>query len=221
MEKFDRLQAVLWDMDGVLIDSRAAHYNAFLEAFEKYGVDVKSEEYHDVFGMPNDQIIQLMTGGSLAPELVAEIDREKDVCFRDIFASQAKLTEGVQEWLGEFKNNGIRQAVASSGSRENIRSVLEALQIQSYFSAIASGDECPGKPDPAVFLAAARKLNVEAHHCLVIEDSLVGVQAASAAGIRCVAITTSYPRELLSGASMVIEEFSESNLKLIQNEFNF
>ncbi len=199
-------------MDGVLIDSHYAHFLSFEQAFEKFGIDFKKDEYSKMFGMPNDRMIQRMTDTPLDSSKITAIDREKDLRFREIFTSQAHLMNGVESWLIDFRENGIRQAVASSGSRENIRSVLEALNIRFYFDATTSGDECPGKPDPAVFLTAARKLGVAPDDCLVIEDSLVGIKAAAAAGIPCVAITTSYPAEQLAGASMVIDQFTKENL---------
>ena len=219
MQKFDRLQAVLWDMDGVLIDSHYAHFLSFEKAFEKFGIDFKKNEYAGMFGMANHHMIQRMTDTPLTDAVIEQVDREKDVFFRESCASEIRITEGVVGWLEEFRKNGIRQAVASSGSYENMRSILDLLHLLPYFDAMTSGDECPPKPDPDVFLAAARKLGVAPENCLVVEDSLVGVRAAAAAGIPCVAITTSYPRESLMGASMVIDEFSVENLNKIKKQY--
>jgi beta-phosphoglucomutase len=220
MLKYDRLQAVLWDMDGVLIDSHYAHFLSFEKAFEKFGIDFKKKEYASMFGMANNHMIQRMTDTPLTDTVIKQIDREKDVFFRESFASEIRIIQGVVGWLEEFRKNGIRQAVASSGSYENMRSILDSLHLLSYFDAMSSGDECPPKPAPGVFLAAARKLDVSPDHCLVIEDSLVGVKAAAAAGIPCVAITTSYPAEQLAGAGIVIDQFTQENLTLIQTMFS-
>ncbi len=220
MQKFDRLKAVLWDMDGVLIDSHYAHFLSFEKAFEKFGIDFKKQEYASMFGMANNRMVQRMTDTPLSDAMVEQIDREKDVFFRESFSSEIRIIKGVVGWLNEFRNNGIRQAVASSGSFENIRSILDSLNLLSYFGVTASGDECPPKPDPGVFLAAAQKLGVATENCLVIEDSLVGVRAAAAAGIPCLAITTSYPREQLSDACMVIDEFTEENLNRVRQTLN-
>ncbi len=219
MGKYGHLGAVLWDMDGVLVNTRAAHFMAFDQVFRDFGIEIKNDGYQNLFGMTNQQIILTLTNGDLEPALVSRLDREKDVRFRQVVAAQAMLTVGVVEWLKEFKQSQIRQAVASSGSRDNIHAILDAMQIRPFFDAIASGDECASKPDPAVFLAAAKELKVEPEDCLVIEDSLVGVQAAVAAGMKCVAITTSYPRERLSLASTVIDEFDADSLNLARNLF--
>jgi beta-phosphoglucomutase len=219
MKKHDCLQAVLWDMDGVLIDSRYAHFLSFKKAFEKFGIDFKEEEYAGMFGMANNHMIQRMTDTHLTDALIEQIDREKDVFFRESCSSEIHMIKGVVGWLDAFKKDGIRQAVASSGSYENLRSILDSLHLLTYFDATASGDEYPPKPEPGVFLAAARKLGVAPENCLVIEDSLVGVRAAAAAGMSCVAITTSYPREQLTGASMVIDDFSEENFSRIKNQY--
>ncbi|NPV41186.1 MAG: HAD family phosphatase [Anaerolineae bacterium] len=220
MMKHDCLQVVLWDMDGVLIDSHYAHFLSFEKAFNKFGIIFKKEEYAGMFGMANNRMIQRMTDTPLTDAMIEEIDREKDIFFRESCATEVSIIKGVVGWLDEFRKDGIRQAVASSGSYENLRSILDSLHLLSYFDATASGDEYPPKPEPGVFLAAARKLGVAPENCLVIEDSLVGVQAAAAAGMSCVAITTSYPREQLTGASMVIDEFTQENLDRVRRTLN-
>jgi HAD superfamily hydrolase (TIGR01509 family) len=219
--KFGNLEAVLWDMDGVLIDSRAAHFAAFRKVFEKYNVAVTNTDFAGAFGMTNEQTVQLITGGNLDPEFVQKLSLEKDVYFREMIASRAILIDGVESWLAEFKRNGVRQAVASSGSTENIRLILKTLRLGDYFEATSSGEDCASKPDPIVFLRAAQDLNIIPAHCLVIEDAVVGVQAAVSAGMQCVAITTSHKREELSEAGLVIDRFTDDNLRLVSEKFKF
>ena len=177
MEQFGNLRAVLWDMDGVLLDSQAAHFIAFREVLAKYDFQVLDSVFKPTFGMTNEQVIRHVSGKRFTDEEVETICREKDKQFRVVIAKEAVFMAGVEHWLTEFKKNGVRQALASSGSRENIYTILDALKARPYFDAVVSGEDCASKPDPAVFLRAANQLAVDPSTCLVIEDSIAGIQA--------------------------------------------
>jgi HAD superfamily hydrolase (TIGR01509 family) len=127
---------------------------------------------------------------------------------------------GVKKWLEVFKQNGIRQALASSGSQGNIKAILTALTAETYFNKIISGDGLPSKPDPFVFLKAADCLGILPLNCLVIEDAVVGVQAAKAAGMKCVAVTTNNPAEKLEDADVVLTNITELTTDHIRRIFS-
>ena len=204
MEQFGNLQAVLWDMDGVLLDSQAAHFVAFREVLAKYDFQVLDSVFKPTFGMTNEQVIRHVSGKRFTDEEVETICREKDEQFRVVIAKEAVFMTGAEHWLTEFKKNSVRQALASSGSRENIYTILDALNARPYFDAVVSGEDCASKPDPAVFLRAASQLDVDPSACLVIEDSIAGIQAAAAAGMKCLAVTTTYPLEKLPHTDLVL-----------------
>ena len=220
MIDFKKLEAVIWDMDGVILDSRLAHFKAFRTILEKYEIKVYKERLQRYFGMTNQQIIQLMVDKPISKELTDRIGREKDILFQNIIRDQAVFLPGVKKWMETFKQSGIRQALASSGSHGNINAILTALAAETYFDEIVSGDGLPGKPAPFVFLKAADCLGVLPLNCLVIEDAVVGVQAAKAAGMKCVAVTTTNPAEKLVDADVVLSNLAELTVDHVQMFFS-
>lgn len=219
MNQFGCLEAVLWDMDGVLLDSKYAHFITFQRVFGKYGWEVNEETFQRIFGMTNEQVIRQVTHAAIAPSVIKEISLEKDECFREVIAAQAVFMDGVQLWLTTFKNNGIQQALASSGSMENINTILGALHAYPYFDAIVSGEDCASKPDPAVFLRAAEKLGAAPAGCLVIEDSVAGIQAAAAAGMKCLAVATTYPAAQLPQTDLILTDLTVLDESMLEKIF--
>jgi len=219
MIDFKKLEAVIWDMDGVILDSRLAHFKAFRTILEKYEIKVYKERLQRCFGMTNQQIIQLMVDQPISKELTDRIGREKDILFQNIIRDQAVFLPGVKKWMEAFKQNRIPQALASSGSPGNINAILTVLTAKTYFDEIVSGDGLPGKPDPFVFLKAADCLGTLPLNCLVIEDAVVGVQAAKAAGMKCVAVTTTNPAEKLVDADVVLSNLAELTVDHVQMLF--
>jgi len=220
MIDYKKLEAVIWDMDGVMLDSRSAHFKAFHTIFEKYGIKIYMEQIQRSFGMTNQQIIQSMVDQPISKESTDRIGREKDILFQNIIRDQAVFLPGVKKWMEAFKQNGIRQALASSGSHGNINAILTALDAETYFDEIVSGDGLPGKPDPFVFLKAADRLGIVPLNCLVIEDAVVGVQAAKAAGMKCVAVTTTNPAKKLTDADVVLSNLAELTADHVQALFS-
>ena len=219
MEPFGNLKAVLWDMDGVIIDSRQAHYEAFKIVLEKYGLQMSKAFFLETFGMPNDKMIKLVDD-SLDPALIDEISVKKDSVFCDLIAEQAEFMDGVEHRMKQFKAAKIRQALASSGTWMNINTILDALNARQYLDAVTSGEDWGGKPDPTVFLEAAKALDVPASNCLVIEDSEAGLQAAEAAGMKILAVATTNSPEKLGKADIVLNGLTELDSKMIQELFS-
>lgn len=209
MIDFMKLEAVIWDMDGVMLDSRLIHFKAFRMIFEKHEIKVDKKRLQRFFGMTNQQVIQFMVDQPISKELTDRIGREKDFLFQNIIRDQAVFLPGIKKWMEAFKQNEVRQALASSGSQGNINAILTALNAETYFDEVVSGDGLPGKPDPFVFLKAADRLGKLPVNCLVIEDAVVGVQAAKAAGMKCVAVTTYNPAEKLADADLILSNLTE------------
>jgi len=121
-----------------------------------------------------------------------------------------QMAAGVRRWLEWAKAEGIRQVVASSGEMANIAAIVTALEIGNYFDALVSGAFLPrSKPDPAIFLQAAGAAGVAPERCLVVEDGVVGIEAARRAGMRCLALTTTHPAERLQGADLVVDDLTD------------
>ena len=199
------LQAILWDLDGVLIDTGEFHYQAWAATLAEFGIPYSREKFHATFGMNNLGTLTALLGHAPASELLTAVNEQKETAFRASIRGQAAPLPGVVEWLERFKAQGLPQAVASSAPPENIDALIDELHLRPYFATLVSGASLPGKPDPAVFLTAARQLNVAPTHCLVVEDSPAGVQAAQRAGMKCVAVLTTNPAHALSQADLIVE----------------
>jgi HAD superfamily hydrolase (TIGR01509 family) len=201
--------AVLWDMDGVLVDTGEYHYTAWQQTLFEYKVPFSREQFRATFGINNLSLLTLLFGEPPSPALYHEINNRKESNFRAAVSGRASLLPGVKTWLEQFARHGIPQAVASSAPQENIDLLITELGIRSYFQSVLSASEIPGKPDPAVFLLSAQRLGVLPETCLVIEDSIAGVEAARRAGMRCLAVTTTNPAEKLQGAHLVVERLDQ------------
>jgi len=219
MIKFINLGAVIWDMDGVILDSEYAHFQAIRETFIKNNILINEEILGQSFGLTDRLVIEGMTGGKLTDSETERIRLEKDLLFLKLVSGQAEFLPGVQKWLSSFKQNGIVQALASSSAHASINQILGELNALQYFDAVVSGAESPSKPDPYIFLKAAGKLGVNPTNCLVIEDAVAGVQAAKAARMKCVAVTTSNPEEKLGEADLVFDNLNDMTSEHIAQLF--
>lgn len=200
------LRAVLWDLDGVIADTGIHHYLAWKDVFGKRGVNFTEKEFIRHFGRRHDTIIRDALGDGLSPGEFEAITREKQENYRRRVAGNIKPLPGAIELIKALNERGIKAAIASSAPPENIELIIRGLGIDGCFQAIASGLEvAESKPDPQIFLLAARKLGVAPGDCVVIEDAVAGVDAARRAGIRCVAVTNSHPRHSLKKADLVVD----------------
>jgi len=204
-----KLKAVIWDMDGVLLDSEPVHFETWRIVFERYGLAFDEAAMRYTFGMTSPEVIRRIGGEDLPHDTAARMIAEKEILFRDMISRKAVYLPGAREWLDKFSRSGLQQALASSGSPENINVVLTALDAREFFKVIVSGKDLPSKPSPVIFLEAARQLNVSPENCLVIEDAIAGVSAAKAAGMTCLALTTTNAASDLTHADQVCEDLAE------------
>ena len=202
------IKAILWDLDGVIVDSFDGHYRAWQRLFAELGAPFTLEDFIRTFGMNNRGIFKTLLARELSEEEFWNLSNRKEQYFRDGIRGNAQLLPGVREWLERFDKMRMRQAVASSAPQENIDAHLDELCIRGWFAALVSGEKVSGKPDPAVFLLAARLLEADPSACLVIEDSVAGVEAAKRGGMRCLAVCTTNPAEKLARADLVVMDMT-------------
>jgi beta-phosphoglucomutase family hydrolase len=208
------IQAVLFDMDGVLVDSIPAHREAWNAALRENSLpELDGQTYLAFAGKTNwDILTEHLDQNTLTVSSVAKrsmIDR-KEHLVRKLIRQDARPTPGVRELLVYLGGRKIRCAVASSGEMANIVAVLQVLDIANYFTSVVSGSLLSvSKPNPMIFMLAAGSLGVDPGHCLVIEDAPAGVEAARAAGMACCALATTFPAPALHGASLVLENLSQ------------
>jgi beta-phosphoglucomutase len=191
----DRKRAIIWDLDGTLIDSSAYHWEAWQEVMTAENLRLTYEEYVADFGKRNDEILRGRLGPDLTDGDIARITGAKEERYRELVRERGlKLLPGAGYWLNQLKADQWLQALATSSPRNNIGAVFAALGIENYFDVVVSSEEVKhGKPHPDVFLAAAEKLNIAPGKCIVIEDAPAGIEAAHRAGMKAIGVRTTHP----------------------------
>lgn len=202
-------RAVIWDMDGVLVDSGELHYQSWLQTLTELAIPFDRDKFRATFGMNNYGILTMLLGKPPEPGYLDMVSNRKEGLFREMIPGKLQLLPGALFWLKGLWEAQILQAIGSSAPRENIEAIVDELNIRQYFSALVSAYSMPGKPNPAVFLEAARQLGVEPSDCIVVEDSVAGVNAACKGGMKCIAITTTHPRSSLITADCVVDSLEQ------------
>jgi beta-phosphoglucomutase len=207
-------KGIIFDLDGVLIDSGPAHKQSWYDLATREGYKMSDEFFHNTFGMQNFQVIPMLAGKDLPPEKIDEFSDWKERRYREIFADTIKLADGAERLFNELKAEGFLLAIGSSTPKENLEFVMDKLKIEKYFDTIVSmKDVTRGKPVPDTFLLAAKKLSLKPQDCVVIEDSLPGIEAAKAAGMIVIALTTTRKREELTQADVIVNGLYELHVK--------
>ena len=189
----DGRRAVLWDVDGTLIDSSEYHWLSWRDALAAESFPLTRERFAETFGQRNDEILRAYFPRR-TPEEIARVGDAKEVRYRELIRERGiTLLPGVRRWLDRLQRDGWLQAVASSAPRLNLDAIMSALSLEDYFAAVASAEDVTaGKPDPQVFLAAARKLSVAPSACVVVEDAPAGTEAARRARMRSIGVLSSH-----------------------------
>lgn len=211
--------AVLFDMDGVLVDTYHAHYKSWLAIAEPAGLTFTEAEFAPTFGRTSREIIAYFWGdGRYTDEEIAALDEKKEAAFRRIIETDFPAMPGAHSLLRRLHDAGFALAVGSSGPPENVALVLEKLGVGELFGAVVTGmDVSRGKPDPQVFLIAAERLRMPPERCAVIEDAPAGIAAARAAGMASIGLTsTGRTAESLSAAQLVVGSLEQLSPELLR-----
>ncbi|MGQ9545639.1 MAG: HAD-IA family hydrolase [Dehalococcoidia bacterium] len=199
-------KAILWDMDGVIADSNSFHFAAWQETLAKRGVKFTREDFAKLFGTRNDFIVTRVMGKGLPDRDVKIIVEEKEESFRKRAAGSIKPFPGVVRLLNAIKKGNFKLALVSSAPKENIDLILRELSLEGMFDCIVCGQEvAESKPSGDIYVLAAKKLGVMPSDCLVIEDSPLGITAAKRAGMKCLAVANTHPRQELAEADRVVD----------------
>jgi beta-phosphoglucomutase family hydrolase len=207
--------AAIFDWDGVVIDSSRQHEKSWELLAAEEGRTLAPDDFMRGFGRKSEQIIREMLGWTNDPQEARRLAVRKETLYREIVrAGGIAPLPGVAEWLARLRAASVPCAIASSTHLANIRCVLEVIRLEKFFRAIVSAEDVTrGKPDPEVFLAAARKIDLSADRCVVFEDAHVGIEAARAAGMKVIAVTTTHPAEELQDADRVVRRLDELNVE--------
>jgi beta-phosphoglucomutase family hydrolase len=204
--------AAIFDMDGTLIDNTPFHFISWQALFRKYNKGELSRHtyYTEISGVPIMETLKRIFGAGYDDAFLQGLLREKEEFYRKEYAPHLVAIKGLENFLSELKNDGVKIAMATSATEEDVDFVLNKIPIRGDFDIIVNSTMVTRpKPDPQIFLKAAELLNVQPERCIVFEDSLAGIRAANAAGIKVVGITTGHPASELRRVDMVINDYTK------------
>ncbi len=206
---------VIFDMDGVLIDSADAHFQSWCLLARENNTRVTHDHFTQTFGRQNQDVIPILFG-DVNDRRLRELADRKEALYRDLIRKDPPLVKGAASLIRSLNEQGARVAIGSSGPLENIRLVISALQVDDRIATIVSSDDVTrGKPDPQVFIMAAERLGVPPGRCVVIEDAPVGIQAARAAGMRSVGVLLYHTAEALGESDLNVTELADLSAETV------
>ncbi len=210
--------AVIFDMDGVIVDSNPTHTIALRKFCKMHGHYLTDDELKaKVYGRANKDWLPDIFGDHIAPAEYKKLADEKEALFRKLFESIIQPLKGLIHFLDILKQNNVTIAVASSAPPENVEFTLKKTGTKKYFNIVLDESSfSKGKPDPEIYLKTASLLDFSPERCIVFEDSIAGVEAAKKAGCKVIGVTTTHSREEFIKIDLVIDDFQE--LKLINLE---
>jgi beta-phosphoglucomutase len=214
--------SVIFDMDGVLVDSHPVHERAWRQLMQTLGRAVSDQELEFALdGRKRDDILRFFLG-DLPPSELQRYGLQKDRFFVE-YAAEMKLINGTYEFVTALREAGVRLAVGSSASRVRVERILQQFDLKHCFAAVVTGDDVVnGKPDPAVFQMACERLGGIPGTSLVVEDAVSGVKGARAAGMQCLGVARESRAHLLyeAGAHHVVPDFAGLELVTIFEAFD-
>jgi beta-phosphoglucomutase len=210
MTDADKDKGVIFDLDGVLIDTGEFHKQSWYDLAQKQGFDISDEIFYSTFGMQNYQIIPILAGRNLPAEDIERLSEWKERRYRELAAGKLSLLAGAETLIDDLKHKGFPLAIGTSTPQVNVTFILEQIPALNCFDAFVTGEEVTkGKPQPDTFLRAAEKLSRAPNRCVVVEDAVQGVEAGKAAGMAVVAVTTTRRREDLKQADLIVDSLTQ------------
>lgn len=214
--------AVIFDMDGVIVDSNPYHKIALQQFCEKHGYHLSDDELRNrVFGRTNKDWLMSLFNGKVTAQQIKEFEEEKEALFREIIAPHIQPVKGLIQFLEKLEEQKIPRAVATSAPPANVIFTLEKTGTRKFFQVVVDGDMVENsKPHPEIYLKTAALIHYLPQKCVIIEDSLSGIEAGRRAGCRVIGITTTHSRsELQPVTDLVIDDFDQLRLGEIRKWF--
>ncbi|QGJ69465.1 Phosphorylated carbohydrates phosphatase [Planctomycetales bacterium 10988] len=205
---------VIFDMDGVLVDSYDAHLKCWQRLAEEIDQPLTQREFELYFGRTAREMIRELWGqDSLTDEEITKLEARKESFYHEMLEEEFPEMPGAKTLIENLQKEGFKIAVGSSGPPENVNIIIEQMSLAPFLNGAINGNMVEkGKPDPAIFLKAAEAMQIDPSHCLVIEDAPPGIEAAHAAGMTCIGIaSTGRTVEELQAAEEVITQLSQTS----------
>lgn len=218
---FPNSVGAIFDLDGIIIDSHDQHHRSWLILAEELGKTITDEQFKTSFGMRNETCIPDVFGWAAPGDhtAIAELADRKEASYRKLVRAEGlDPLPGMVDLLKILADAGIPASIGSSTPRENILCAMELTGLAGTFgeaNVTGAEDVSDGKPNPEVFQIAARKIGRDAANCVVFEDAHVGTAAANAAGMKCIAVTTTHPRGTFSDVDLIVDSLAEVDLAML------
>ena len=213
------MKAVIFDMDGVIIDSEPIHFEVDMQTMREFGVNISKDELNKYVGTTNEYMLNDLINKYKIQKSIKEIlEYKMELTIRRIKETKINAISGIPELLISLKHNNIKTAIGSSSPKELIITVIEKFQLGKYFDCIVSGDEVKeGKPKPYIYLEVSKRIGVNPEECIVIEDSRNGVLAAKNAGMKCFGFrNVNSGNQDLSKADIIVDSIRNIDIEIIK-----
>ena len=205
--------ALIFDMDGTMVDSMPAHAKSWDAFRQRHGLDISVEEIlRRTTGRNGVECVRILLGEDISDEEALRLVGEKEALYREIFARDFREVAGFSRFAQQAQDRGLKLAVATAGDRQNLEFVLQRLHLKRRPDAEVRGDQgLPGKPEPDIFLAAARQVGADPRACIVFEDAPFGIEAARRGGMLAVAVCTTHSAGELAGPHVIaaVRDYNE------------
>ncbi len=214
------LKAVLFDLDGTLLDNNEFHYESWKRYLKEHdNKDMTDDDFkNNISGRTNQDAVEHLYDKKMSEEEASKLYLKKEEIYREMYTPHIAPIKGLIDFLKDLQEHNITMAIATSGIPVNIDFMFEHVPIKQYFKKIIKAEDISkGKPDPEIFLKTAEVLNIPAENCIVFEDSTSGVEAGKAAGMKVVALTTTHSPEELNKADLVITDYTEIDYNRINS----
>ncbi len=211
------IKAVIFDMDGVLFDTEPMVFEATKKLFEKYNVKIKHSDSKKLFGIDAKKFIKILAKKYNIKEDITKLREERRDYYKDI-KTKVKVFPGILKLLKELKKNKIKIALATSSSKASLNHNFKSSKLsKKFFEVINTRDKIKNtKPDPEIFIKTIKDLKLKSEDCIIIEDSIAGVEAAKRAEVNTIAVTNSFPRSKLKKADLIVSSAKELNIKRLE-----
>ena len=208
IEKFE-VKAVIFDLDGTLIDNNGFHLKTWKKYLENSGKSMSDAEFNrHLNGRTNADAIKYIYGNDISEEEVVKHTNDKEALYRILYKPFIEPVKGLIPLLEELHRLNIPMAIATSGVQPNIDFFFDNIPVKKYFQTVVNSSHIKkGKPDPEIYLKTASILKANPAYCLVFEDAVVGLQSAQTAGMKVIALTTTQTKEELKNADLIIDDF--------------